>query len=334
MTTPATDHDRAVRIYARLIDLHPKAHRDAFGPQMQRDFEDTYRHATEGERRAGIGFWLAVVWHGGRSIVRERAAEPQGDALFLVLVLIWAFALLIVPVIPGAGDWRNLVIPTAVLAALLLAVPGRAGIARRFVTVVVAAAVIEGLVYVEQSISDQSNLLAPALLLACMAFSIKTVAGLNARIVERKDSVWVREEMAYGLLIGLAGVVGLVLALLNPSDDNPGPTIIFNLLAPLLCGVAGFQTSWRNQSTRSGIYAALGSLLIGAAIWFLAEPMVVEGALMTVLRDHQVPAATLLPYWQRPLSTILFTAAIFGILGAIFGHITRVEATRRSTSQP
>jgi hypothetical protein len=62
VTEPATDRDRAARFYAMLAGLYPKAHRDEFGQQMQHAFEDGYWHATKGERRVGIAFWLAVLW--------------------------------------------------------------------------------------------------------------------------------------------------------------------------------------------------------------------------------------------------------------------------------
>jgi hypothetical protein len=317
MTMPATDHDRAVRFYASLVALYPAAHRDAFGPQMQRTFEDMYRHATEGERRAGIGFWLAVLWDEGRSIVRERAAEPQGDVSFFALVLTWACAVLVIPTLSAARDWRNLLVPVGILALLFLAIPGRSGIARRFVTVVVAMAAAECAALAAQSINDQTHLLAPTLLVAAMAFSIKTVQGLNARIIGTRDSVWVREEALYGALAGLAGIVGLAMAVVNTSDGLSGAPFVVLFILPFICGVAGFKSSRRTLTMRSGVYAALGSMLIGATIWLLAEPLVVEGALLTFFRDHPVPAASLLPYFG--LGPIVFWIAINGIVGAFFG---------------
>ncbi|MGA8923880.1 MAG: hypothetical protein WB682_12110 [Candidatus Dormiibacterota bacterium] len=105
MTAPTTDHDRAARFYASLVALYPKAHRDQFGTQMQHAFEDSYRHSAEGERRAGVGFWLAVLWDEGCSIVRERAAVPQGDGLFFALVMTWSLAVMIIPQVrqPATG---------------------------------------------------------------------------------------------------------------------------------------------------------------------------------------------------------------------------------------
>src|SRR5215467_6026635 len=123
MRVPSTDHDRAVRLYARLVALYPRDHREKFGSQMRRTFEDIYRHATVGERRVGVGFWLAVLWDEGRSILRERAAEPQGDITFYSLILVWSVGLLFVPVIPGVRDWHNLVLPTVFLGALFLTIP-------------------------------------------------------------------------------------------------------------------------------------------------------------------------------------------------------------------
>jgi hypothetical protein len=334
MTAPATDHDKAVRFYAKLVALYPRAHRDEFGALMQRTFDDSYRHAVDGERRVGIGFWLAVLWDEGRSIVRERAAEPHGDVLFYALVMLWGLGVLIVPSIPAVSDWRNLVLPTGILAVLFLAIPGRSGLARRFITVVVAVVVVEFAASAAQSIKDQTqirdqtHLLAPTMLLAGMAFSIKTLEGLNARIVGIKDSVWGREELTYGVLVGLAGVVALAMAVVNTNDGLSAASLVIGLVVPFVCALAGFKSSRRNLSMRSGIYTALGSLLIGATIWFLALPLVVEGALLTFFRDHPAPAATLLPYLG--LGPILFWAAIIGIVGAFFG----VESTREDRTAP
>lgn len=330
MTIPATDHDRAARFYARLVALYPKSHRDQLGPQMQRTFEDSYRHAASEERRVGIGFWLAVLWDEGRCIVREHAAQPQGDYLFFALVVVWVCAVLIVPTIPQVSDWHRLVLPAALLGALLLIVPGTSGLARRFATVVVAVAVFEWMYASAQSIGDENDLLAPALLVICLGCTLKTLAGLNARIVGIKNSVWGREELAFGLLAGLVGVVALAFSAVASSDSNPIGPFVLNLVMPFVCGLAGFRISRRHLSGRSGVYAAFGAMLIAVTMVILSEPLVIQGALLTVLRDHPVPAATLVPYWQRPLSNILFMASLFGILGAVFGQVaSENEAARR-----
>jgi hypothetical protein len=119
------------------------------------------------------------------------------------------------------------------------------------------------------------------------------------------------------------------------TSDGPSPALfIVGIVVPFICGFAGFKNSRRHLSLRSGIYVALGSMLIGATIWILAEPVLVEGALLTVFRDHPVPAASLLPYFG--LGPILFWTAINGIVGAFFGvESARVDGTaRQSTSQP
>jgi hypothetical protein len=294
---------------------------------MQRTFEDSYRHATDGERRAGIGFWLAVFWDESRCIVREQAAKPQGDYLFFALVLIWICAALVVPVNAVVSDWHPLVLPAVVLAVLLLAVPGTSGLARRFATVVVAVAVFEWMYAAALSMKDENDLVAPALLVACFAFSIKTLEGLNAKIVGIKNSVWGWEELTYGLLAGLVGVVALAFSAAYSSDSNPIGPFLLNLVMPFVCGLAGFHSGRRHRSGRSGIYAAFGAMLIGLTMVILSEPLVIQGALLTVFRDQPVPAATLVPYWQRPLSNILFMASLFGILGAVFGQIAGESKT-------
>jgi hypothetical protein len=212
---------------------------------------------------------------------------------------------------------------------LLLAVPGRSGIGRRLMTVVVVLAVAEFMTAVAQAMKIHNDLLAPVLLVACMAFLIKTLAGANARIVGIRDRVWGREELTYGLLAGIVGVVALAPGMVDTSDNNPAFGVVFVLVVPFVCAVAGFKSGVRNLSVRWGTYAALGSLLIGATIWLLALPLLYEGALLTFYRDH--PAPPLLPlYWQQPLSTILFWAALNGAVGAFFG----VESTRKDETAP
>jgi hypothetical protein len=173
----------------------------------------------------------------------------------------------------------------------------------------------------QTQIRDQTHLLAPTLLLAGMAFSIKTLEGLNARIIGIKHSVWGADEFFYGVLAGLAGIVALAMAVVNTSDGPSGAPFIIGFVVPLICGVAGFKSSRRNMSVRAGVYAALGSMLIAATMWILAEPLVIQGALLTFFRDHPVPAAALMPYWS--VGPILFWAAMNGIAGAFLG----VEST-------
>jgi hypothetical protein len=316
-----TDHDRAFRFYGRLLALYPKPHRDEFGPQMQRAFEDSYRHATGGERRPGVEFWLAVLLDQGRSIVREQAAQPQGDVVFFAMVLIWALGVMIVPVGLAVNDWHHLVLPAAGFAILLLTIPGTSGLARRIVTVLLGLAVFECMYVAAQSLKDENDLLAPALLVACMAFSIKTLTGLNARMAGIGEGVWGREELTYGALAGIAGVVALAFGVADTSDNPLPGSLLFYFVVPFLCAIAGFRTSRRHFSARAGIYAAMGSMLVAATIWILARPLVVVVALQTVLRDHPVPAAMLLPFWQRPMSSILFWAAMIGLAGAYFGYL-------------
>jgi hypothetical protein len=82
------------------------------------------------------------------------------------------------------------VLPSGILAVLFLALPGRSRIARRLAMVAVGLAVVGCVAWAAQSIKDQTHLLAPALLLAGMVFSMKSLPGLNAKIIGMKDSVW------------------------------------------------------------------------------------------------------------------------------------------------
>ncbi|HYM49210.1 MAG TPA: hypothetical protein VET65_01440, partial [Candidatus Limnocylindrales bacterium] len=62
-------------------------------------------------------------------------------------------------------------------------------------------------------------------------------------------------------------------------------------------------------------------------------PLLFEGAVLTIYRNH--PAPTLLPlYWQRPLASTLFWAAMNSVMGAYLGvESTRKEVTGQAPSQ-
>jgi hypothetical protein len=62
---------RAVRVYALVLRLYPYAHRQAFGEQMLRTFEDHYRDVVEAHGESESRFWLAVVG------VRARACSES-----------------------------------------------------------------------------------------------------------------------------------------------------------------------------------------------------------------------------------------------------------------
>lgn len=319
MSAVRSDRDRALRLYSVLLALYPRALRDEFGPQLQRTFEDLYRDATAGERRAGLGFWLAVAWTEGGSILREHAAR---DTLIFVLLLAWAVGVLVVPTTAMGDDWRNFVVPAVLLGAMLIAIPGMRGMGHRLATLALLVAVVGYIAWQAPSIQDDSHLLAPALFLACCVLSMKTLASLDARIRGGADALWSVEEIVYGAAVGVVGIAGIALAVAHYQDDSSAAPIFLLIGVPIVCGVAGFRSSRRNPSVRWGINAALGSLLLGAMIWILAEPLLAQAALKTVLRDHPVPVATTLIYWKG-FGGVVFWAAMIGMVGALFGQLTK-----------
>jgi len=59
----------ASSFYARLLLLYPPEHREAFGEQMLRTFEDSYRAAASSTGKVSFGFW-------SRPSGTRRAAPP------------------------------------------------------------------------------------------------------------------------------------------------------------------------------------------------------------------------------------------------------------------
>lgn len=78
MTTPTPPQRHglrvAVRVYARLVRLYPRAHRQSFGPQMLQAFQDHYRDAVEEDGQRVPRFWLGVAADEGKSLLREHLA--------------------------------------------------------------------------------------------------------------------------------------------------------------------------------------------------------------------------------------------------------------------
>ena len=314
---------RASRFYARLIRLYPEAHRAAFGEQMLLTFEDSYRHATAAEHVPGAGFWLAVVLDESKGILRERS----GSLLF-ALTLVWACGLMIVPGSSAVGSWPNLVLPTTLLAVGFLIIPGLSTAPARLAATAFALVLVTWQAVVAQDTHGQVDLVAPVLLVACMVFSVKTLAGVHARVDHAREPLWSREELIYGGLAGLIGLGGLALAAAFPGEtyflSRLMVGLIFDIVVPLVCGVAGLRCAERSRSVRSGIYAGLGTLLVAATIWFVAGAAVVGFTLAAI---GQQASQSPLAGWHWSLGIILFAGSIGGALGALCGHVARTEAS-------
>jgi hypothetical protein len=65
---------RATRRYALLLQLYPRAHRRAFGPQMRQAFADHFHDAIELAGEDERRFWLGVLGDASKSVAREHLA--------------------------------------------------------------------------------------------------------------------------------------------------------------------------------------------------------------------------------------------------------------------
>ncbi|HEV7216501.1 MAG TPA: hypothetical protein VGP33_15405 [Chloroflexota bacterium] len=116
--------EKALRLYAALLRLYPRAHRQAFGAQMLRTFRDQYDDASKHAGGAGPGFWLAVIGDEMTNIVKEQAVAVQTrrtltvPRLVLAVTLVAVVSVLLMPVVSVrlAGA-----IPVVVLVVVYLA---------------------------------------------------------------------------------------------------------------------------------------------------------------------------------------------------------------------
>jgi hypothetical protein len=121
----------AARVYALVLRLYPRAHRQAFGEPMLQAFRDHYRDAVEWEGQQASRFWLGVLGDAGKSLVRERiAALAEGRTrmkkalaigllIAIVVALSWLLALGHLSARARLLSWIPLLALFAVLLALL-----------------------------------------------------------------------------------------------------------------------------------------------------------------------------------------------------------------------
>lgn len=67
-------HVIAERLYALVLRLYPRAHRQTYGLLMRQAFRDSYHDVLATAGRVGPRFWLGVVGDEARSIAREHGA--------------------------------------------------------------------------------------------------------------------------------------------------------------------------------------------------------------------------------------------------------------------
>jgi tetratricopeptide (TPR) repeat protein len=77
---------RATRLYALLLRLYPKRHRDVFGAQMVQTFRDHYRATAAEHGGLMIRFWVGVMIDEARGIARERSVALRVLLIMLAIM--------------------------------------------------------------------------------------------------------------------------------------------------------------------------------------------------------------------------------------------------------
>ena len=249
----------ASRLYARLLLLYPKQHREVFGKHMMDAFLDSYRDAARASGRVSLGFWLAVLWDEGRSIVREQASGPEGhrrvQGVVIGLLIVWSFAILVIPPALPPAAWPVLLAPTVVWCAVFLAAPRLSGAVAKAAPLLIAAGVIAFEVVFGERVNDVTDLVSPVLMLTCILFFVKALPGW-LRPGGGKLSVWSSGELAFGFLIGAIGTWALTLGSSTRVDYDSLVNAVFFGLIPILSGVAGFVIGRQQPTAVAAMCAA------------------------------------------------------------------------------
>jgi hypothetical protein len=104
----------AERLYALLLCLYPRAHRQQYGPLMLQTFKDHYQETREAQGRIGMAFWLGVLADETKSVLREQLSSIQGE---IMMQRVWnkpgvLFGLLLGILAMGTIVWTNVLFPT------------------------------------------------------------------------------------------------------------------------------------------------------------------------------------------------------------------------------
>jgi len=69
---------KAEQVYALLLHLYPRAHRQEFGPLMLQSFKDHFSDTQATQGKVGITFWLEVLTDEAISVLREQVSSLLG----------------------------------------------------------------------------------------------------------------------------------------------------------------------------------------------------------------------------------------------------------------
>jgi hypothetical protein len=134
-------------------------------------------------------------------------------------------------------------------------------------------------------------------------------------------------------VLGLVLIVGMTFSVRTSPGSNSGPVSnwIFFLAPPLLCGIAGFRSSWRNGTFQAGLYAGTLTGVIGMLILTVSQPLIIALFWSTIRGFYPVPQTQSM--WISPgiwsdqldggpgiLLTFLFMGICAGAIGSGVGR--------------
>jgi hypothetical protein len=291
---PDRSSQRAARLYALLLHLYPRAHRQAFGRQMRQTFQDHYREGVETGEESALGFWLGLLGDMGRSLAQEYRMALQtafdermgsmktgGSA---VLALVAALLLLL-----GLRVW---------LSPAVLSAPHGGGTAL-------------------------SSVVGLALLL--LAYALVAFGLLRARVGASgpERTVALRRATLVGALFG-GGALAAVAVDTFGDFASPLSVAVWGLVivaAPLGWGLVGLLATRASGSWRLGLVAALWSGIVSALVGAAGE---VASTLLALPRLvlHELSNPDYLA-WRQPdvQSYAIASALAVGMIGLLLAPV-------------
>jgi hypothetical protein len=305
---PDRHRNFAALVYALLLWLYPRAHRDIFGRQMLQTFGDHYRDAVEARGQSQLWFWCGVVVDEGRSLLQEYRATlaravgervgPMKTGESVVLAAVVGLLLLL-----GLRVWLY----PAVLSAPHGGGSAGSSVAGLAIVLVVYALVALGLAH----------------------------ARLRARGPQHGRAL--RRATLLGAALG-GGVLAAIAVDTLGDFESPVGLALWTLIvaaAPIGWGAAGLMVTRAGGSWRLGLVAALWSgmvtALVGAAgelgSTLLALPRLVQHELSNpdYLAWHQpdVPSYAIASALALGMIGLILAPVVAGLVGSIGSGLGR-----------
>lgn len=287
----------AARVYALLLRLYPRAHRQAFGQQMLQTFQDHYRDIHETRQESALWYWHDVLGDVGRSLVREywmtmRMAMREGTGSMrtggaVALTVVAALLLLL-----GMRVW---------LSPALLSAPHGGGSALSSVVGLALLVLVYGLVAFG--------------LLHALQGTTGPARPVSASALQRATLI--------GILLGCGALLAITVETLG-SFDSPLSLAVWGLVvvaAPVSWGVAGLLAARAGGSWRLAVMVAVWSGMVSALVGAVGE---VASTLLALPRMAQAELAN--PdylAWHQPdvQSYAIASAMAVGIIGLILAPV-------------